>query len=206
MVATSADHVDTMVADEPIVRPEQGLQMPEHTPRPQPPAPVQWPQTQESRPQPCTSETHPLCRQEHLGLVTPQKPPTAVPTLRTAQAAGNTSDLEVDQQLLIESEGGASRTDVTLPDAPHPDVPLPNVPPLDVPLPDVPLPDVSLPDVPLPDVPIPDVRFPDVRFPDVRFPDVRFHDVPFPDVPLPDARLPDVNLSEPRPDGLVGEK
>ena len=59
-----------------------------------------------------------------------------VPTLREAKAAGNTSDVDVDQQLPIESAGGDSL----------PDVPLP-----DVPLPDVPFPEVHLPDVPLPE-------------------------------------------------------
>jgi hypothetical protein len=78
-----------------------------------------------------------------------------VPTLREAEAAGNTSDVNVDQQLLIESAGGAS-------------------------LPDVPLPAVSLPDVPLPDVPHPDVPLPDVRLhavpPPVARPDVSVDD------------------------------
>jgi len=32
----------------------------------------------------------------------PQKPRPAVPTLREAEAAGNTSGVDVDQQLLIE--------------------------------------------------------------------------------------------------------
>jgi len=68
--------------------------------------------------------------------VTPQKPRPAAPTLRESEAAGNTSDVDVDLQLLGESAGGDS-----LPD---------------VPLPDVPLPDVILPDVPLPDVPLPE--------------------------------------------------
>jgi len=80
--------------------------------------------------------------------VTPQKPRPAAPTLREAEAAGNTSDVDVEQQLLGESPGGDS-----LPDVPLPDVTLP-----DVPLPHVPLPDVPLLDVPLPDVPLPEVR------------------------------------------------
>jgi hypothetical protein len=70
--------------------------------------------------------------------VTLQNPRPAVPTQREAEAAGNTSDVDVDQQLLIESAGGDSL----------PDFPLPNVP----------LPDVPLPDVPLPDVPLPEAR------------------------------------------------
>jgi len=75
--------------------------------------------------------------------VKPQKPRPAAPTLRKAEAAGNTLDVDVEQQLLGESAGGDS--------LPH------------VPLPDVPLPDVSLPDVPLPDVPLPDIALPEAR-------------------------------------------
>ena len=68
--------------------------------------------------------------------MTPQKSRPAAPTLRDAESAGNTSDVDVEQQLLGESEGGDC-----LPDGPLRDVPLP-----DVPLPDVPLPDVTLPE------------------------------------------------------------
>ena len=98
--------------------------MREHTPRPQPPAPAPRPQTPDPHPRPRTPETHPLSGLEHLGLVTLQKPRPAVPTQREAEAAGNTSDLDVDQQLLIESAGGDS-----LPDVPLPDVPLPETRP-----------------------------------------------------------------------------
>ena len=161
MVNTSADDVDTMVDDEPIVLPEQGQEMRKHTPWPQPLAPAPWPQT---------PKTHPLSGLEHLGIVTPQKPRLAVPTLREAEAAGNTSDVDVDvdvdQQLLIELAGGDSLPDVPLPDVPLPDIPLPDIPLPDVPLPDVPLPDVPLPDVPLPDVPLPDIPLPDVPLPE----------------------------------------
>jgi len=146
MVNTSPDDVDTMVDDQPIMLPEQGQKMRE--PRPQPPAPAPRPHTPEPRPQPRTPQTHPLSALQHLGLVTPQKPRPAVPTLRESEAAGNTSDVDVNQQLLIESAGDDSLSDV----------PLPDIPLLDVPLPDVPLPDVPLPDVPLPDVPLPEVH------------------------------------------------
>jgi len=78
MVNTSADDVDTMVDDQPIVLPEQGQEMCEHIP---------WPQPPEPRPRPRTPETHPLSGLEHLRLVTPQKPRPAVPTLREAEAA-----------------------------------------------------------------------------------------------------------------------
>ena len=56
-------------------------------------------------------------------------------------AAGNTLDVNVEQQLLSGLAGGDRL----------PDVPVPNVP-----LPDMPVPDVLLPDVPLPDVPLPE--------------------------------------------------
>jgi hypothetical protein len=72
MVNTSADDVDTMVDHQPIMLPEQGQEMREHTPRPQ---------TAEPGPPPRTPETHPLSGLEHLGLVTSQKPRHAVPTL-----------------------------------------------------------------------------------------------------------------------------
>jgi hypothetical protein len=75
--------------------------------------------------------------------VTPQKPRSAAPTLQDAEAAGNTSDVDVEQQLLGEVVAGDG-----LPNGPLPDVPVP-----DVPLPDVRLPDVLHPDFPPPDVP-----------------------------------------------------
>jgi len=143
IINTSADDVATMVDDQPIVLPEQVQELREHTTQPQRPAPAPRPQTPEPRPLPRTPETHPLSGLEHLGLVTPQKPRLAVPTLREAEAAGNTSAVDVDQQLVIESAGGDS-------------------------LPGVPLPDVSLPDIPLPNVPLPNVPIPYVRLPEVR--------------------------------------
>jgi len=87
MVNTSADDVDPTADDQRIVLAEQGQEMRKHTPRPQPPAPA---------PPPRTPETHPLSGLEHLGLVTPQKPCPAVPTLREAEAARNISDVDVD--------------------------------------------------------------------------------------------------------------
>jgi hypothetical protein len=147
MVNPSADDADTMVDDEPTVLPEQGQgmeqgqEMREHTPRPQPLVPAPRPQTPEPPLQPLTPETHTLCGLEFLGFVTPQKPRPVVPTLREAEAARKTLDVNVEQQLLGKSAGGDS-----LPDCPLPDVPLLDVPLLDVPLPDVPLPDVPLPE------------------------------------------------------------
>jgi len=72
---------------------------------------------------------------------------TLGPTLQEAEAARNTSGVDVEQQLLGESAGGDS-----LPDGPLPDVPLPDVPLPDDPLPTVRIRDDSLHNVPLPDV------------------------------------------------------
>jgi hypothetical protein len=121
MVNTSAADVDTIVEDQTIVLPEQFQEMREPTPRPQPPVPAPRPQTPDPRPRPRTPETHHLSELSHLGLVTPQKPRPAVPTQREAEAARNTSDVDVDQQLLIESAGGDSLPDVSLPDVPLPE-------------------------------------------------------------------------------------
>jgi hypothetical protein len=57
-----------------------------------------------------------------------QIPRPVVPTLRETEAAGNTSDMVVNQKLMIDSAGGDSLSDVPLPDVPLPDVPLPDVP------------------------------------------------------------------------------
>ena len=132
MVNTSADDVDTMGDYHPIVLPEHGQEMCKHTPQPQPPVPTPRPQTLEPHPQPQTPDTHPLDGLEYLGLTTPQKPRPAVPTLQEAEAAGNTSDVGVDKQLLMASVSGDS-----LPNVPLPNVPLPDVPPADGPLPEV---------------------------------------------------------------------
>jgi len=119
MVNTLAEDVDSMVDDKPLVPPEQGQEMCEHTPQPEPQAPVPWPKTTEPRPWPQTPETHPLSGLDYLGLVTLQKPPPAVWTLRETEAAINSWDVAMDQQLLGESAGGD-----TLPDIPHHDVSL----------------------------------------------------------------------------------
>jgi len=48
--------------------------------------------------------------------VTPQKPRPAVPSLREAEAARKTSDVDMDQQLIGESAGSNSLFDVPLSD------------------------------------------------------------------------------------------
>jgi hypothetical protein len=83
---------------------------------------------------PRTPDTHTLSGLEFLGLVTPQKPRQAAPTLREAERAGNTLDVDAEQQLLGELVGGDT----------SPDVPLPDVPLRDVRLPDVPIPEACL--------------------------------------------------------------
>jgi len=125
MVNTSPDNADTMVDDEPTVLPGQRQEMCKYIPWPQPLAPTPRQQTPAPRSLPHTPETHLLRVLEHLGLVRPQKPCAAARTLREAEAAGNTTHLDMDQQLLGESAGGNSLSHVGLPDVPHPDIPLP---------------------------------------------------------------------------------
>jgi len=55
-----------------------------------------------------------------------------VPTLQEADAAGNCSDMEVDQQLLGETEGGHNFTHDPVPDIPVVNILLPNVLPTEV--------------------------------------------------------------------------
>ena len=71
MVTTSADDADTMVDGEPTMQPEQGQEMRDHTPRPQPPTPAARPHTAETSSQPRTPETHTLSGLQFLGIVTP---------------------------------------------------------------------------------------------------------------------------------------
>jgi hypothetical protein len=118
MVMTSGDNADTMVEDQPTVLPEHGQEMPEHTQRAQPVAPTPRPQTPESSPRPRSPETHTLSVLVLLGLEMPQKPRPAALTLREAEAAGNTSDVDVEQQLPGEAQGGHTLPDVLLPDVP----------------------------------------------------------------------------------------
>jgi hypothetical protein len=66
MADTSADDVDIMVDNQPIVLPEQGQEMRENTLRPQPPDPAPRSQTPEPRPWERTPETHHLSGLEHL--------------------------------------------------------------------------------------------------------------------------------------------
>jgi hypothetical protein len=97
MVHRSADDKDTTVDDQPIMLPQPGQEMSKHTPCPQPPVPATLPQTPEHRPQPQSPVTDPLSGLEHLGHVMTQKSHPAVPSVREVDAAGNTSDVDVDQ-------------------------------------------------------------------------------------------------------------
>jgi len=58
----------------------------------------------------------------------PQITRAGVPTLLDAEAAGKTSDVDLNQQLLIELAGGDGLTDVPVRDVPLYDVPVPDVP------------------------------------------------------------------------------
>jgi hypothetical protein len=108
-----------------LVLPEQGQEMHEHTPWPQPLTPAPPPQTPEPRPRQQTRDTHPLSGLENLGLVMTQKLHLAVQSLQEAEAARTTSNVDVDQQLLSESAGCDSLRNVPLPATTPPTVPLP---------------------------------------------------------------------------------
>jgi hypothetical protein len=118
MIHTSADDVDTMVDDQPIMLPAQRLLMREYTPPPQPRAPAPWPETPKHRPRPRTPETHLITGLEHLRLMMLQRPPLAVPTLGGGEAAASTLDVDVQKQLLRESAGSNCLANVSHPDAP----------------------------------------------------------------------------------------
>jgi hypothetical protein len=135
MLNTSADDGYTMVDDQSTALPEQSQELRKHTPQPQPLVPAPQPETPLSGLQLPTPETHTLSGLEFLGFVTGQKDLPAVSTLQEAEAAGNISDVDLEQQLLGASAGGDSPPEVILPD-----VHLPNVPLRDVALPVVPLP------------------------------------------------------------------
>jgi hypothetical protein len=62
---------------------------------------------------------------EDVGLVRLQKPRPAVPSLEQAEAARNTMDVDVDEQLFGESAGSDRLPGVPLPDDPLPDIPPP---------------------------------------------------------------------------------
>jgi len=136
---TSADDADTMVDDQRTMLPKQGQEMSEHTPLQHHPAPAPRPQTPEPHPRPRTPETYTRNGLEILGLLMPLKPNPAAPTVWEAEAAGNTPDVDVEQQLLGKSAGGDSVRDVLLPNIPVEDVALPHVPLPDFPHSDVPL-------------------------------------------------------------------
>jgi hypothetical protein len=125
MVITLADAGDTMVGDQPIVICNLAQAMRVYTPRPQPGVPAPWPQTPDPRTRIRPPEALPISQLHHVGLVTPHKPHPAVPTLGVAEAASNTSKVDVDQQQQIQSAGGNRLPDVSPPDVSHPNVPLP---------------------------------------------------------------------------------
>jgi hypothetical protein len=128
MVNTSPDDVDTIVDGQPIVLPEQGQGIRKHTPWPQPPVRAPRPQTLERRPPLRIPETYPLTGLELLGVITLQKTRLAVPTFQGVEAAGNTTDVDVNQQVLIELAGSDCLSDFPLSKVSLPDVSLPNVP------------------------------------------------------------------------------
>jgi len=67
MVNTLGNDVDTMVDDQPIMLPEKGQEMRQHTTQSQLLLPASRPQTPEPRPRRRTLETNPITGLEHLG-------------------------------------------------------------------------------------------------------------------------------------------
>jgi hypothetical protein len=129
MLNSSADDADTMVDCQPTMLSNQGQEMCKHTPRQQPLAPAPLPHTPEPHPRPQTPKTNTLSGPEFLGLGMLHKLRPAAPTLQEAEAAGNISDVDVQQHLLGKAADGDSLPDVSLPDGPLRDVPRPTVPP-----------------------------------------------------------------------------
>ena len=170
IVTKSADDTDSMVDNQPSMLPEEGQEMSKHTRWPQPPAPVDRAQIPSCFSPLRTLGNHPVRGLEHFGRRTSQKPPPAAPNLQEAEAAENTSDVDMDQQQLSKSAGGDSLCDV--------------------PVSDIPLADVPLANVTLADIPVANVSHADVALADVPCADVHRTDIPLPDVPLPEA-LPD---------------
>jgi len=72
-----------------------------------------------------------------------------MPALRYTEAAGNTSDLNVGQQLLGKAGSGNC-----FPKVPLPEVPLPKLTRLELPLSELPLPKLPLPKLRLPKLPL----------------------------------------------------
>jgi len=107
---------ELMVDNQLIMLSVQGQEMCGHTPRPQSAAPTPCMETLQPRPRPRTAETHPLSGRDILGLVPQQRHRPAVPTVREAEAARNTSHVDVDKELVGELAGGDSLPDVPLPD------------------------------------------------------------------------------------------
>jgi hypothetical protein len=130
MVCTSVYDVDNIVDDQPTVLPRQGKEMHELTPRPQ---------SQEPLARPPTPEPHALSPLEFLGLVKPQIPHLVALNLLKSEAARNTSNVDVEQQLLSTMSVGDNLSNVTLAEVLLRAVFFPVVS-----LPNVPLPDVSL--------------------------------------------------------------
>jgi hypothetical protein len=97
MVNTTADNVNTMVDNQPTMLPEQSQEIHEQTQQLQPLAPAPMPHTPEPCPQPPTPDTHPVSGLEILWRVIPLHPRPVAAILRKAEAAGNTSDINVEQ-------------------------------------------------------------------------------------------------------------
>jgi len=97
IVTTSADNVDAMIVNQPIMIPEQGQEMEKHTPGPQLPEPAPWPETPQPCPPPQTPEIHPLTWLESFGLVMAQICCAGLPAPQGSEGARITLDVNVNQ-------------------------------------------------------------------------------------------------------------
>jgi hypothetical protein len=90
IVNTSADDVDLMVDNQPIILPAQCKEMCKDSLQHQPLAAGPWPLSREPHPGPHPPESHPLSRLHNVDLVTAQNPRPAVATLNDTDAARST--------------------------------------------------------------------------------------------------------------------
>jgi hypothetical protein len=100
MVYTLADNVDTMIDNQRIVLPEQGQEMGEHTPCPQPLEPAPRPGTLDPGLRLQTPETSLLSWLEYLWCLKMQNPRLEEPTLLEVDPPRSSSDMDMYKQLM----------------------------------------------------------------------------------------------------------
>ena len=99
MVNSSADDANTIVDDEQTMLPEQGQEKCDHIRQLQLPAHTLRLKTPEPPTRPPTPQTHTLSGRVFLEVMTPYTYHPAAQSLREAEAAGNSLDFNVQQQI-----------------------------------------------------------------------------------------------------------